>query len=86
MVQDGSGDVTQNRYGISRCRRRTSSTGRGGSSLHIAGPSHVGVGEQFQRGVAKALALVMLRPAAVVVAALVFAGPPPPPARTRARR
>ena len=38
-VQDGSGDVTQNRYGVIRCRRRTSSTGAAGSCCTFAGLS-----------------------------------------------
>ena len=56
MVQDGSGDVTQNRYGISQVPETYVVDRRGRIVLHIRGPVNASAfAGEFQRGVEKAL-------------------------------
>lgn len=56
MVQDGSGEVTQNRYGISQVPETYVVDRRGRIVLHIRGPVNAtAFADEFQRGVEKAL-------------------------------
>ena len=55
-MQDGSGDVTQNRYGVSQVPETYVVDRRGRIVLHIRGPVNTSAfAGEFQRGVEKAL-------------------------------
>ena len=76
MVQDGSGDVTQNRYGISQVPETYVVERHGRIVLHIRGPVNAsGVRRRVPARSREGAPVVILRAAAVVVAALALAGP-----------